>query len=75
MLLDETVGKLLPVENLVAALGGDVDEPVQNPQSPNFVVVATGADPPHRDVVIEHLRQERLIASNDRRKQFIGQID
>src|ERR1700722_18525733 len=75
VLLHETVREQLPVEDLVAALGGDPDEPPQDPQRPLFVVVATRAGPPHRDVVVEQLNQSCLVAALDCREQFVGQGD
>src|ERR1700722_7203729 len=75
VLLHETVREQLPVEDLVAALGGDPDEPPQDPQRPLFVVVATRAGPPPRDVVVEQLNQSCLVAAPHCREQFVGQGD
>ena len=39
-----------------------------------FVVVAVGAHPPYRDVVIEEPVERLLIASLDRREQLAGHL-
>ena len=66
--MHEAVGEQLPVEDLVAALGGDADEPPQDLQRPLLVVVAPPAGPPHRDVVVEELNQSCLVAALDGRE-------
>src|SRR6185437_5275264 len=75
VLLDEAAGKQPTVQHLVAALGGDADEPPQHLQGPDFVVVAFRSRPPHGDVVGEEVVESRLVTALDRREQHIGHVE
>src|SRR5579884_2866973 len=71
VLLDEPVVKQLPVQDLVAALGGRIDEPVDHAQCARLVTISAGTDPPHGDVVAPQTRHCGCIAVFDGREQLI----
>src|SRR5690349_2064508 len=75
VLLDEAAVKDLAVEDLVVALGRDVDEPVDDAQRAGLVVIPAGADAPDGDVVAPHPVDGCLVALFDRREQAVGHVD
>ncbi len=79
VLLDEAAGgsviEELAIEDLIAALGGHRDEPVDDSQCACLVVIAAGAHPPHRDVITLQPINRGLIAVDDRGEQPVGRVD
>ena len=74
MLLDESAVEELPVEDLVAALGGGVHEPRDDPQRAFLRLVLGFSGLPHQHVVIPERFDGRGVAALDGGEQPVGNV-